>query len=68
MADVTYREALETLRRAIEARAALVVTTPNPEFVMLARRDRAAGPWKFLRPAGGYLAESVHDEQDGKRN
>lgn len=37
--DVTYDEALAVLLRAIEARAPHVVTTPNPEFVMLARRD-----------------------------
>src|SRR5712691_490072 len=39
--DVTYAEALRTLRQAIEARVPHVVTTPNPEFVMLARRDAA---------------------------
>jgi N-acetylglucosaminyldiphosphoundecaprenol N-acetyl-beta-D-mannosaminyltransferase len=37
--DVTYAEALDTLRAAIVARVPHVVTTPNPEFVMLARRD-----------------------------
>jgi N-acetylglucosaminyldiphosphoundecaprenol N-acetyl-beta-D-mannosaminyltransferase len=37
--DVTYAEALETLRRAIAERVPHVVTTPNPEFVMLARGD-----------------------------
>src|ERR1700681_120338 len=37
--DVTYGEALGVLRRAIEDRVPHVVTTPNPEFVMLARRD-----------------------------
>src|SRR5947207_61951 len=37
--DVTYAEALGTLRQAIEQRVPHVVTTPNPEFVMLARRD-----------------------------
>lgn len=37
--DVTYAQALGVLLRAIEQRAPLVVTTPNPEFVMLARRD-----------------------------
>jgi N-acetylglucosaminyldiphosphoundecaprenol N-acetyl-beta-D-mannosaminyltransferase len=39
--DVTYAEALGTLRQAIAARVPHVVTTPNPEFVMLARRDAA---------------------------
>jgi N-acetylglucosaminyldiphosphoundecaprenol N-acetyl-beta-D-mannosaminyltransferase len=38
---VTYAEALRTLRRAIEVRAPHVVTTPNPEFVMLARRNKS---------------------------
>src|SRR5438270_8312921 len=37
--DVTYAEALAILRQAIESRVPHVVTTPNPEFVMLARRD-----------------------------
>jgi N-acetylglucosaminyldiphosphoundecaprenol N-acetyl-beta-D-mannosaminyltransferase len=36
---VSYVEALEILRQAIVAREPHVVTTPNPEFVMLARRD-----------------------------
>ena len=39
--DVTYLEALALLRRAIANREPHVVTTPNPEFVMLARRDAA---------------------------
>jgi N-acetylglucosaminyldiphosphoundecaprenol N-acetyl-beta-D-mannosaminyltransferase len=39
--DVTYAEALAILRQAIEQRVPHVVTTPNPEFVMLARRDAA---------------------------
>ncbi len=39
--DVTYAEALGILRLAIESRVPHVVTTPNPEFVMLARRDPA---------------------------
>jgi N-acetylglucosaminyldiphosphoundecaprenol N-acetyl-beta-D-mannosaminyltransferase len=37
--DVTYREALGLLRWAIRHRVPHMVTTPNPEFVMLARRD-----------------------------
>jgi N-acetylglucosaminyldiphosphoundecaprenol N-acetyl-beta-D-mannosaminyltransferase len=37
--DVTYAEALGLLRRAIVDRVPHLVTTPNPEFVMLARRD-----------------------------
>lgn len=37
--DVTYSEALAMLVEAIERRTPLAVTTPNPEFVMLARRD-----------------------------
>ena len=36
---MTYAEALAILRRAIQDRVPHVVTTPNPEFVMLARRD-----------------------------
>lgn len=39
--DVTYAETLAILRRAIAGRVPHVVTTPNPEFVMLARRDQA---------------------------
>jgi N-acetylglucosaminyldiphosphoundecaprenol N-acetyl-beta-D-mannosaminyltransferase len=37
--DVTYPEALAFLAEAIEARVPRIVTTPNPELVMLARRD-----------------------------
>src|SRR5919198_5738805 len=37
--DVTYPEALAILEGAIRQRVPHVVTTPNPEFVMLARRD-----------------------------
>jgi N-acetylglucosaminyldiphosphoundecaprenol N-acetyl-beta-D-mannosaminyltransferase len=37
--DVTYVETLAILREAIRAREPHVVTTPNPEFVMLARHD-----------------------------
>jgi N-acetylglucosaminyldiphosphoundecaprenol N-acetyl-beta-D-mannosaminyltransferase len=39
--DVTYPEALALLRAAIDRRTVHVVTTPNPEFVMLARGDPA---------------------------
>ena len=39
--DVTYAEALDVLLQAIAVRVPHVVTTPNPEFVMLARRDAA---------------------------
>jgi N-acetylglucosaminyldiphosphoundecaprenol N-acetyl-beta-D-mannosaminyltransferase len=39
--DVTYPEALAFLLEAIASGAPHVVTTPNPEFVMLARRDAA---------------------------
>jgi N-acetylglucosaminyldiphosphoundecaprenol N-acetyl-beta-D-mannosaminyltransferase len=39
--DVTYPEALEVLRQALASRTPLVVTTPNPEFIMAARRDQA---------------------------
>jgi N-acetylglucosaminyldiphosphoundecaprenol N-acetyl-beta-D-mannosaminyltransferase len=39
--DVTYAEALAIVRQAIQARVPHVVTTPNPELVMLARRDAA---------------------------
>jgi N-acetylglucosaminyldiphosphoundecaprenol N-acetyl-beta-D-mannosaminyltransferase len=39
--DVTYGEALARLRHALTARTPLVVTTPNPEIVMLARADPA---------------------------
>ncbi|HEV7663349.1 MAG TPA: WecB/TagA/CpsF family glycosyltransferase [Chloroflexota bacterium] len=37
--DVTYPEALTILLDAIASRVPHTVTTPNPEFVMLARRD-----------------------------
>jgi N-acetylglucosaminyldiphosphoundecaprenol N-acetyl-beta-D-mannosaminyltransferase len=37
--DVTYAEALGLLRQAIQDRVPHVVTTPNPEFAMLARRE-----------------------------
>jgi N-acetylglucosaminyldiphosphoundecaprenol N-acetyl-beta-D-mannosaminyltransferase len=37
--DVTYSEALDVLLDAIRTRKPLVVTTPNPEIVLLARRD-----------------------------
>jgi N-acetylglucosaminyldiphosphoundecaprenol N-acetyl-beta-D-mannosaminyltransferase len=37
--DVTYAEALALLLQAIGSRTPHVVTTPNPEIVMLARRD-----------------------------
>jgi N-acetylglucosaminyldiphosphoundecaprenol N-acetyl-beta-D-mannosaminyltransferase len=39
--DVTYPEALALLLEAIRHRTPHVVTTPNPEIVMLARRDAA---------------------------
>src|SRR5205823_2395096 len=39
--DVTYVEALAILRHAVDTRVPHVVTTPNPEFIMLARRDVA---------------------------
>jgi N-acetylglucosaminyldiphosphoundecaprenol N-acetyl-beta-D-mannosaminyltransferase len=39
--DVTYPEALALLLAAIDARAPHVVTTPNPEIVMLAHGDPA---------------------------
>ncbi len=42
--DITYPEALAVLLEAIASRTrTLVVTTPNPEFVMLARHDAAFG-------------------------
>ncbi|MBV9326580.1 MAG: WecB/TagA/CpsF family glycosyltransferase [Chloroflexi bacterium] len=37
--DVTYPEALAILLQAIRTRTPHAVTTPNPEIVMLARRD-----------------------------
>jgi N-acetylglucosaminyldiphosphoundecaprenol N-acetyl-beta-D-mannosaminyltransferase len=37
--DVTYPEALTLLLRAIDSRTPTVVTTPNPEIVMLAHRE-----------------------------
>jgi N-acetylglucosaminyldiphosphoundecaprenol N-acetyl-beta-D-mannosaminyltransferase len=37
--DVTYPESLDLLRQALATRRPLVVTTPNPEIVMAARRD-----------------------------
>src|ERR671933_2925031 len=72
--DVTYAEALAILLNALDARVPHVVTTPNPEFVMLARRDlefravlqRAAlnipdgiGLVLAARLAGGRLREHV---------
>jgi N-acetylglucosaminyldiphosphoundecaprenol N-acetyl-beta-D-mannosaminyltransferase len=39
--DVTYPEALGILHQALASRQPLVVTTPNPEIVMAARRDPA---------------------------
>jgi N-acetylglucosaminyldiphosphoundecaprenol N-acetyl-beta-D-mannosaminyltransferase len=39
--DVTYSETLALLLGAVDSRTPCVVTTPNPEFVMLARRDPA---------------------------
>jgi N-acetylglucosaminyldiphosphoundecaprenol N-acetyl-beta-D-mannosaminyltransferase len=39
--DVTYAEARVLLLESIAARTPRVVTTPNPEIVMLARRDAA---------------------------
>ena len=39
--DVTYAEALALLTQAIATRMPHVVTTPNPEIVMLARREPA---------------------------
>jgi N-acetylglucosaminyldiphosphoundecaprenol N-acetyl-beta-D-mannosaminyltransferase len=39
--DVTYAEALAILRQAIHDRVPHVVTTPNPEFAMLARREHS---------------------------
>jgi len=38
--DVTYGEALETICRFVADGGPHMVTTPNPEFVMLARRDQ----------------------------
>lgn len=35
-----YHEAIAIVREAIDQRTPIVVTTPNPEFVMLARRNR----------------------------
>src|SRR6185503_15215057 len=37
--DVTYAEALTILREALQSREPHVVTTPNPELVLLARAD-----------------------------
>jgi N-acetylglucosaminyldiphosphoundecaprenol N-acetyl-beta-D-mannosaminyltransferase len=37
--DVTYAEAVGILLHALASRSSVVVTTPNPEIVMLARRD-----------------------------
>ncbi|SRR6266540_5621261 len=39
--DVTYAEAMQVLRDALASRTPHAVTTPNPEIVMLARRDPA---------------------------
>jgi len=53
--DVTYVEALGILRRAIHDRVPHVVTTPNPEFVMLARREHG------FRAALGRASLNVPD-------
>lgn len=53
--DVTYDEALALLRRAIHERVPHVVTTPNPEIVMLARRH------PLLRAALGRAALDIPD-------
>jgi N-acetylglucosaminyldiphosphoundecaprenol N-acetyl-beta-D-mannosaminyltransferase len=55
--DVTYAEALALLLRAIEARVPHVVTTPNPEFVMLARRDPHFGT--ALNRAGLNIPDGI---------
>src|SRR6266511_869436 len=39
--DVAYAEAMQVLRDALASRTPHAVTTPNPEIVMLARRDPA---------------------------
>src|SRR3954451_2855840 len=39
--DVTYAETLAAIEQYVAARAPRYVVTPNPEFVMLARRDAA---------------------------
>jgi N-acetylglucosaminyldiphosphoundecaprenol N-acetyl-beta-D-mannosaminyltransferase len=57
--DVTYRETLDLLHSYVESRAPHYVVTPNPEFVMAARRDprfRAALAGAALAvPDGGGL-------------
>jgi N-acetylglucosaminyldiphosphoundecaprenol N-acetyl-beta-D-mannosaminyltransferase len=55
--DVTYAEALDRLLSAISSRAPLVVTTPNPEIVMLARRD--AGFRAVLNRSGLNIPDGV---------
>jgi N-acetylglucosaminyldiphosphoundecaprenol N-acetyl-beta-D-mannosaminyltransferase len=58
--DVTYAEALALLREYIAGGAARYVVTPNPEFVMAARRDPAfraalAGAALAVPDGGGLL-------------
>ncbi|HEX8969063.1 MAG TPA: WecB/TagA/CpsF family glycosyltransferase [Chloroflexota bacterium] len=53
--DVTYAEALAVLAAAIDSRVPHVVTTPNPEIVMRARRDPA------LRAALNRAALNIPD-------
>lgn len=53
--DVTYGEALAFLQEALSERRPSVVTTPNPELVMLARRDRV------FRDALGRAALNIPD-------
>jgi N-acetylglucosaminyldiphosphoundecaprenol N-acetyl-beta-D-mannosaminyltransferase len=58
--DVTFPEALALLREFVASRAPHYVVTPNPEFVMLARRDAAfrqalAGAALAIPDGGGLL-------------
>ena len=55
--DVTYPEAVGRLRAAIATRVPLVVTTPNPEFVMLARRNAAFNA--VLQRAGLNIPDGI---------
>ena len=55
--DVTYSDCLQILRAAIDSRSPCVVTTPNPEFVMLARRDPSFGA--VLNRAGLNIPDGI---------
>ncbi len=55
--DVTYGEALARLQDALTSRTPLVVTTPNPEIVMLARAEPAFA--RVLNRAGLNVPDGI---------